>query len=77
MIFHDVYKSLKPYPMLFFSSKPSWNVAVFTEKNQRKGIIIMGQVLSVKQPQVLGSSSAWASVVSMRSQILEVCQKGT
>ena len=76
LIFHCVYKSLKLCTVLFFfffllffySSKPSWNVAVFAEKNQRKGIIIMGQVLSRKQLRALGAPLARASFVSAKSQ---------
>lgn len=73
LIFHRVYKSLKlctvlPFFLFFNSSKPSWNVAVFAEKNQRKGIIITGQVLSGEQLQALGAPLAWASFVSAKSQ---------
>lgn len=63
-----VYKSLKLDTVLFFSSKSSWNVAVFTKKNQKKGIIIMGQVSGGKQLPAMGPSLAWASFVSAKSQ---------
>ena len=38
LIFHRVYKSLKLCRVLFFSSKSSRNVAVFTEKIKEKGL---------------------------------------
>lgn len=63
-----VYKPLKLDMVLFFSSNSSWNVTGFAEKNQRKGIIIMGQVPGGKQLLAMGASLAWTSFVSAKSQ---------
>ena len=53
---------------VFFNSKSSWNVAVFVKKNQKKRIIIMGQVPGGKQLPAMGASLAWTSFVSAKSQ---------